>query len=485
MNSNFNLKVDELFTDSVVSNNTIHIGELDRLTSNLSNIDPNTTSYHYVVQTSVSDLLAFTGDTEDISIANLANLPLFFENNQDIYIPNKVERKLDRYIPKAELKNIDTDHSTAVELCLMFLSNLSNSFYLETDGSKRLNMKILQDQLCINERDTTHKNIINLLIKNKIITRSEGYIPKVQSYTYRLTDEFRNKGVKKYKLITHRALGLNRSNYFKRLNAAYSNQIGKNLIKLYENIQLPTQEEIWSEGLRLCNDGYITKKGKKLTFLNKHSKSYWKDSDDRSFVEENIELYNRLTNDGTQFLIPSIGDSNSGGRVVDSFTLMPSWIRNLVKINGVRIDEADYSALHPNIAMYIYGGSEEFLTHQKVAEAANIDLKTSKQENLSFFNKKWKDMIKSPLFKYYSETQPIMMENIYRDKEKNKHKITSKRLFKVEVDIMTSVIKRLNEQGIYVGYVYDALFCNPKQKQIIIQAMNEEILKFGVKTIAK
>jgi hypothetical protein len=476
---NSNLKIEELFTDSYVDGNVIKFNIYKPNTTLL----PSTT--RYVLQTPTSDLLVFTGDTEDIRELNLANLPRFFENSQEIYISNKIERKLDRYISKAELIKIDPDHSTAVELCLMFLCNLSSCFYIEGDGSKRLSMKILQDQLCVNERDNTHKNIINLLIKNNIITRSEGYIPKVQSYTYRLTDEFRNKGVKKYKLITHRALGLYRSSYLKKLNAAYSNPIANNLIKVYENIQLPTQEELWAEGLRLCNDGYITKKGKKLTFLNKRSKSAFKNPDDRAFLEEHIELYNRLTNDGTQFLIPSIGDSNSGGRVVDSFTLMPAWIRNLINIKGVKIAEADYTALHPNIVMTIYGGTATFITHQDISEQTNIDLRTIKQEHLSFFNKTWSQMYDSTLFKYYSETQPVMMENIYKDKYSYGHKITSKRLFKAEVDIMTSVIKRLNSEEIYVGYIYDALFFHPSNKRKVLEVMNEEVVKFGVKTIAK
>jgi hypothetical protein len=65
-----------------------------------------------------------------------------------------------------------------------------------------------------------------------------------------------------------------------------------------------------------------------------------------------------------------------------------------------------------------------------------------------------------------------------------KYRITSRKLFKKEVEIMTEVIIRLNAQGIYIGYIYDALICHPKDAQIVAQVMNEVVLELGVKTIA-
>ncbi|QIH37875.1 hypothetical protein G7A72_03245 [Flavobacterium sp. Sr18] len=184
-------------------------------------------------------------------------------------------------------------------------------------------------------------------------------------------------------------------------------------------------------------------------------------------------------------MIPSAGDEKSGGRVVDSFTLMPSWIRKEISINGTKLKEADYTALHPNIAVKLYAGKESYITHQKVAENASIDVADVKIEHLSFFNKHWNGMLTSPLFNYYANNETEMMENIFKDKQQNGYKITSRKLFKAEVDVMTTVIEKLNGVGIYVLYVYDALICKPEDESIVIEIMDKVILDFGIKTEVK
>src|ERR1035437_10361686 len=100
-------------------------------------------------------------------------------------------------------------------------------------------------------------------------------------------------------------------------------------------------------------------------------------------------------------MIPIDGSAESGGRVVDSFTLMPSWIRNLVKINGKRLIECDYIALHPNIAIKLYGGKTEYITHGDVALELKLKVLPVKVEHLSFFNKKVWGMKHSFLYDYY------------------------------------------------------------------------------------
>ena len=67
--------------------------------------------------------------------------------------------------------------------------------------------------------------------------------------------------------------------------------------------------------------------------------------------------------------------------------------------------------------------------------------------------------MESPLFGYYSKHEPDMLQQIYNDKKEHGYKITSKKMFKLEVEIMTEVIKYLNSVGVYVLYVYDALLC--------------------------
>ncbi|MCL9768861.1 hypothetical protein NAT47_00350 [Flavobacterium sp. HXWNR69] len=78
-----------------------------------------------------------------------------------------------------------------------------------------------------------------------------------------------------------------------------------------------------------------------------------------------------------------------------------------------------------------------------------------------------------------------MLQQIYNDKQANGYKITSKKMFAVEVQIMTDVIKYLNSVGVNVLYVYDALLCEEKDKTVVIETMNRVVLEHGIKTTVK
>jgi hypothetical protein len=93
--------------------------------------------------------------------------------------------------------------------------------------------------------------------------------------------------------------------------------------------------------------------------------------------------------------------------------------------------------------------------------------------------------MESPLFDYYSKNEITMLENIRKDKNEHGYKITSMKMFKVEVAIMTDVIKYLNSIGVYVLYVYDALLCEGKDKALVIETMNRIVLEHGVMTCVK
>jgi hypothetical protein len=440
---------------------------------------------HYDYQRELSELIVLTGDTEYNEATFYASSPLFFESTNSRYIPNKVKRTIERYCSKKKLREIHPDEDVAVELCLIILSSLANAYHQDKSGWKRLHSTILREQVS-NHQDSTYKKIIELLIEGTnngpIIERSKNYTPGQESYRYRLGPAYKDKGFHKYDFLTEHAKNLVRKTYFKLLSVATNNVIANNLIKTYSKISLPSVDEIKIEAKRLIKQGYTNKKGKILTKRNKHKNDYWKDADNRSFVEDNIELFLRLTENG--YLIPTISEEKAGGRVTDSFVLMPSWIRNLCKIDGQKIVEADYSALHPNIAIKLYGGCQEYVTHQRIADDLEVDLLSVKIEHLSFFNHRWNNLYKSPLYKWYEKHDYNILGNLHKDKAVN-HKITTYKMFKVEVDIMTAVIKKLNSEGIYVGYIYDALFCAPQEKERVTVVMNEEILKFGVKTTAK
>jgi hypothetical protein len=309
-------------------------------------------------------------------------------------------------------------------------------------------------------------------------------IQGVKSYYYRLGDAYIKKGIINYELTTT-AIHLLNKRFLRTYGLSIKNPICKNLIELYPTITLPTKEQILNEAKRLIKQDFKTKKGKKLTFLNKHSRSYFKNPKELSFVENAIKIFDYLTENG--LMIPVEGSPESGGRIVDSFTLMPSWIRRLVKINGKKFIEADYSCLHPNIAMKIYGGTMKYLTHDEVAKGAGLDADTVKSEHLSFFNKKIWQMKQSQLFEYYMNNEPSMMKKLIYEKSSSsyKHKVTSMNMFKAEVEIMTDVIVQLNKKGIYVGYVYDALFCHPNNAEQVKYVMDNTILNHGVMTRCK
>jgi hypothetical protein len=94
-------------------------------------------------------------------------------------------------------------------------------------------------------------------------------------------------------------------------------------------------------------------------------------------------------------------------------------------------------------------------------------------------------MLKSPLFEFYSKHEADMLSRIYTEKKELGYKVTSAKMFSVEVAIMTDVIKHLSTLGINVLYVYDALLCEEKDKAIVVETMNRIILEHGVYTCVK
>jgi hypothetical protein len=439
------------------------------------------------------DYIAFTGDTGDFDLLQndykLSELTLRFPNVNSILIPKKAEYNLRKYVSKLQLRLIDKDIDIAVEKCLVLLSNLASTYYTDSKW-KRLHSKILHVQTQKGDNNTyIYTTIIDVLkagtSKGSFIEVDDSYQENVESKKFRLTESYLKAGLVDY-TIQNTGIVRNRNKiYFQQLHEAMTNSICSNLIAIYPKIDLPTSEELLIIGKQLVKEGRYTKKGKILTMRNKHKNDYWKDAEKRSFVEDNIELFEFLT--GRGFMIPSAGNDKSGGRVVDSFTLMPAWIREQITIDGIKLSECDYTALHPNIALHLYNGTMSYLSHQIVAENTGIDLKVIKNEHLSFFNQKVWQMKQSPLYSFYEKHEPIMLKNIISEKYSShyKYKITSRKMFKIEVAIMSDVIRFLNAKGVYVLYVYDALVCEDKHKDLVTETMNRIILEHGIKTTVK
>jgi len=441
----------------------------------------------------VLGITSVTGCFDDtITTEYYAQFPLFFISRNIIKIPRKVEHAIRKYTSKKLLKEIHPDIDTAVELCLMFTTQLASTYFERLDepekkGWKSLRAEYLRDFLSI--KSLTYKKVITALeqstSKGPIIECDYEYIIGEKSFNYRFGEAYMGKGIVSYQLKTNVAQSLLNKHFIRVSTKSDTNPIVQNLIRFYGDVSLPTIDQIKKEGDRLIQLKYMTKKGKILKKLGNHNRSYFKNSQKYSFVEDSIEVFKYLTEDG--LLFPEVGNKKSGGRIVDSFTLMPSWIRRMIKIKGKTNVEADYSCLHPNIAISLYGGSKEYLTHGDLGLAMNADVDIIKVEHLSFFNKKVWQMKQSPLYQYYEKYESNMLKNVIAEKHSSEfnHNITSRRLFAKEVEIMTEVVEVLNSDSIYVGYVYDALICRPIDANKVKEVMDSVILKHSVKTTAK
>jgi hypothetical protein len=380
----------------------------------------------------------------EFSDLNVEGLNLLKFDSDGILIPKKVEYTIRKYFSTKTLNKIDSNKEIALEKCLLILNDLSFTYYSDSKW-KHLNSTILNEQTK-KENDNTY--IYKLIIEALKTGTSKGGMIEVRenngiesfnagiaSKQYKITDTYLKPKLTRYCLKTEYLISRRRAHFFSILSSASENIIGKNLINVYGKLTLPTKSELLKIGKDLVKNNFTTKKGKILTVRNKHSDSYWNDFKSRSFVEDNIELFNFLVSDG--FIIPTIGSDSSGGRVVDSFTLMPYWIRKEIKIEGEITEEVDFKCLHPNIAVNLYGGSKKFITHSDLAKELKTDLKTIKLEHLSFFNKEIYQMKKSILFEYYNKYENWMLKNILKDKNTNGHKITSTKMFKKETEIMS------------------------------------------------
>ena len=421
-----------------------------------------------------------------------AQFPLFFISNNLIKIPSKIEYVLRKYVSRKLLRDIHDDEEVAIELCLLFVSQLTSTYFKlledpEYKGWKSLRAEYLRDFLSISPM--TYKNVITALekptSKGVIIECDHLALVGEKNFYYRLGEAYIGKGIKSYRLKTNTAQKLLNKRFMRIYSKSETNPIIKNLLEFYNRIELPTIEQIEKEADRLIKLKYTTKKKKILKRLGKHSKNSFGNPEKYSFVEDSIAVFKYLTENG--ILFPEVGSEKSGGRIIDSLALMPSWIRRMIKINGKLNVEADYSCMHPNIAIFLYNGSKEYLTHNDIALAMNTNVDIIKVEHLSFFNKKIWQMKESPLYKYYEEKEPKMLKNIISEKcnSEYKHYTTSRRLFCKEVEIMSLVIEKLNKEDIYVGYVYDAVFCHPDEANRVKEVMDEVVQKFGIKTTAK
>lgn len=407
------------------------------------------------------------------------------ENKSTLILPSKVEAKLE-YISKTEILKIDSDFQTAKELILIILSNFSDTFFKSTinntnefvlDGYKVLNAEILKAQVKLYTKQTSpYKAILTLLIKNGIIEEGRNYSTGVRSKEYRLTKTFFGKGTVIYNLKSEVLRRRIQKVDEERLRKVLSCPIAYNELLNRPQITFPTQEEAKEHLIALTKAGATNKSGKKIVYLRTRNR---KDFENCVFLEDYLDILSYLQ----KIIIPIIVSDRGGNRVITAFNFLPSVLRGLVKVDGQSLSEADYSCLHPNIIQHIYGGTnEEIITHSKVAEYLGITRAEAKVEHLSFFNKSWEAMMKSPLFKYYANNETEMMSNIYKSKEANGYKQTSKDCFFFETSIMKDNVKTMRDRGITVLYCFDAIYTPSHTLEEVTAIMNQTANTYSLLT---
>jgi len=397
-------------------------------------------------------------------------------------------------IGKKDLLTIHNDELVAKELVLVIINTLSNSYFLSLQsddkrvqlGYKRLYSKILKNltQITSLKKGTTYKKIINLLITKKIMKKGKNYSTEQgKSTEYRLTDNFFNEKFIRYNIETQAIKNRINKNAVENLDKLRYNTLALNQLKNLVYLDHMTTEKVEEILNNAVKDKYTNKKGKRLVKKSKNPKRY----SDRSkyvhledYLGDFQQLYSKL-------LIPIITGDEAGGRVITKFNLTPSLIREKMSMQGEEMVEVDYSCLHPNIAIKLYASDTDDksqITHDKVAEYLNISRKEAKIEHLSFFNKRVSDMKKSPLWKYYEEKCPGMLKRIKLNKDFHGHKNTSGSLFQAETNLMTEVVKEMEEYGVNCLYIFDALAVKKVDYDQVVDIMNYVAEEHKINTTA-
>jgi len=438
-----------------------------------------------------------------------------------IHIQNPYDVTITKAI-KEILKTIDKNDK---DVCLNILSYFVSPIiaqHRESENIKPINAsKIVSIPLNANELKKKigeinckgYKYYIDLLKDIGIIEMTENYYAGVHSRRYKIKPELCDSKLIKMKIVSDKAKKIAEKNYRDLLSKALRNPVASKLISSYAHIELPSKETILTELDKFISKQYHYKKlkpykdGKILYRVKKKNKAI-KGSDiyDRTIkhnkqnpknkyklidAKKHLNLYYNLVGRGVspKAIIPLVSGDKAGGRIIDSFTLMPKWIRKLIKIDGEPIVELDYSALHPNLLPKIYDSKiDNPISHDDVLEYFQnkgmvVTRNKIKIEHLSFFNKRIQGMKKSVLWNYYQEQYPEMMDKVIADKENSEfgHKVTSRKLFKNEVQLMTLVIEKIKKlYDLPLIYCHDTLYIPESRANEVRQIMNKQAGLFGI-----
>lgn len=414
----------------------------------------------------------------------------WIEKLKTITISFKLHKVVD-FIPIKSLKLINEDIEVAKEYCLIFCSFLVITG-IEFFNRRKIGKPLYSQTLKFTFGDN-YKSIINALLKGTktgpIIELVKSYSIGNQSNTYTLSEKY--YGSQDYTLKTQEAIDLATKIHIDILSKKQLNVIIKSEFSLYNRITITERETIIKRFKEITQHNRNLKKGEKRiciktggkdkipTILYTNKKTKYKDKDDRVFLEDLLEIYDYLFCRSRLF-VPASTEKCS--RITTAFNILPKWIRKQFLIDNQNIVENDYKCLHPNLICTIYGSKLKYITHEQIAKDLGINLVDIKREHLSYFNCKVSDMANYSVHKWYLENDLELIESVIKDKKANGYRITSKKLFDLETQIMEdtiTVLTKLNKQSMYV---YDALYSTEKDKDLFVNLMNQVALANNVFT---
>lgn len=427
-----------------------------------------------------------------------------------IVVPKNIIYKLDRYVPKRDLTSINKDIDVAKDLIMIFVRNFTNSYVRSlntTDpekisGYKNVSYDFQREIFMSMElgfKNSPHPKIIKLLKKHGIIEKGLDYVVGIRSRQYRLTSAHRNRGLERYKLRSEK-VGVKEYEKVSRLfNELIKRPISKNSLVSMLDIRFPTDEEAILELNKHVEDGYRNRDGKRLVWVGNNVGRYPR----KEFVyaEDHLKIL-QIYRD--VFRMPVVASKTGGYRVYDRYNMLPKTIRGLIRLGGEKVKNLDYICLHPNLSQTLYSSNPKAVTHRMVAEFLEegfSDMSDKKQveviqrykvAHLSFFNLPVDQMKFSIVYPYYEkndleflrriEDEKIFSEVYGDEKESLGYRITSKKMFGLEVELMGEVIRRLNKENIRALYIFDAISVNERDLKRAAEIMNDVAKEFNINT---
>lgn len=437
----------------------------------------------------------------------------YIQNKEDttLLVSNKVESKINRYVPKKDLKHINEDIYLAIDLIMFFIANFSPTYIKslntnkkeELSGFMNINYEVQKERflgLGLGLKSSPHPKIIKLLITHGIIEKGSDYIMGIKSRSYRLTQSYFGKGLTEYKIKNKTIQDKLYNIECNKFNELLEHPIAVNSLITNLDLQFPSDQEAIDEIDKFVKEGHTNKNGKRLVWAGKNPGRYPKT--DFVHAEDHLKLlqtYRDLPR------MPVLASAIGGHRVYDRYNMLPKTVRETVKVSNKKLIEKDYSCLHPNLIQTLYSDNPQTMAHEKVAETLTEGFRDLNKEeqgkaikeykiaHLSFFNLPVDKMKYSAVYPYYEKYDKQMLIRIEDEKMVSEEygkdnlgsRITAQKLFGLETEIMGEVITRLHKEGIKVMYLFDALSCHKENTDRVAEVMNAVAEEYSVYTTAK